>query len=93
MVAIARALLARPHLLLIDEPTQGLAPKIAHDIMEAVVGIARTGVGVLLVEQNAVMALELADRAYVIDEGVIRASGAAAAVRDDPDVRRNYLAV
>ena len=93
MVAIARALLGDPRLLLIDEPTQGLAPIVARDIMEAVVAVARTGVGVLLVEQNAAMALELADRAYVLDEGVIRAEGQAAEIRDDEEVRRSYLAV
>lgn len=93
MVAIARALLGNPRLLLIDEPTQGLAPIVARTIMETVVQISRGGVGVLLVEQNAVMALELADRAYVLDEGLIRASGPVGAIRDDPEVRRSYLAV
>ncbi|MBO0706245.1 MAG: ATP-binding cassette domain-containing protein, partial [Candidatus Dormibacteraeota bacterium] len=93
MVAIARALFGEPRLLLVDEPTQGLAPIVARDIMQAVVAVARTGVGVLLVEQNAAMALELADRAYVLDEGVIRAEGQAAEIRDDEEVRRSYLAV
>lgn len=93
MVAIARALFGRPRLLLIDEPTQGLAPIIARDILDTVVRVARTGVGVLLVEQNAAMALALADRAYVIDEGVIKASGSAAEIGADPVVKRTYLAV
>jgi branched-chain amino acid transport system ATP-binding protein len=93
MVAIARALLPQPPLLLIDEPTQGLAPIIARQILEKVVEIARGGVGVLLVEQNAVMALELADYAYVLDEGVIQASGPADRVAADPEVHQKYLAV
>jgi branched-chain amino acid transport system ATP-binding protein len=93
MVAIARALLGNPRLLLVDEPTQGLAPIVARDIMQAVVAVARTGVGVLLVEQNAAMALELADRAYVLDEGLIRAEGRADEIREDEEIRRSYLAV
>jgi len=93
MVAIARALLPRPRLLLIDEPTQGLAPIIARDIMKTVADIAHSGVGVLLVEQNAVMALDLADRAYVLDEGLVQASGPAAEIKADPDIRDSYLAV
>ena len=93
MVAIARALLPEPRLLLVDEPTQGLAPIIARQILDKVVEIARGGVGVLLVEQNAVMALELADRAYVLDEGVIRASGRASDIAADPELRQKYLAV
>ena len=93
MLALARALLPEPRLLLIDEPTQGLAPIIAREIMETVVRIARGGVGVLLVEQNAALALELADRAYVIDEGVMRTSGSAAELQRDEQVKRSYLAV
>jgi branched-chain amino acid transport system ATP-binding protein len=93
MLAIARALLGAPRLLLIDEPTQGLAPIVARAIMQTVVRIASGGVGVLLVEQNAAMALELADRAYILDEGEVRASGTAAEIREDPDVRNSYLAV
>jgi branched-chain amino acid transport system ATP-binding protein len=93
MVALARALLPEPRLLLIDEPTQGLAPIVAGEILETVVRIARGGVGVLLVEQNAEVALELADRAYVIDEGVIQTSGSAADIQRDEQVKRSYLAV
>ena len=66
---------------------------MARDILETVVKVARTGVGVLLVEQNAAIALALADRAYVLDEGVIKASGSAAEIGADPQVKRSYLAV
>ncbi len=93
MVAIARALIGNPRLLLIDEPTQGLAPAIARDIARTLAGIAATGVGVLLVEQNAVMALGVARRAYVIDEGRIVAEGPAERIRDDAGIRSRYLAV
>jgi len=93
MLALARALLGSPRLLLVDEPTQGLAPIVARAIMQTVVRIASGGVGVLLVEQNADVALELADRAYVLDEGLIRASGAAGEIRENQDVRNSYLAV
>jgi branched-chain amino acid transport system ATP-binding protein len=93
MVAVARALVARPRLLLIDEPTQGLAPSIAAGIGETLSRIAESGVGVLLVEQNAVMALRMASRAYVIDEGRIKAAGTAEEIRDDSEVKERYLAV
>jgi branched-chain amino acid transport system ATP-binding protein len=93
MVAIARALVAGPRLLLIDEPTQGLAPIVAAGIGETLSRIAGSGVGVLLVEQNAVMALRLASRAYVIDEGTIKASGIAEDISNDAHVKERYLAV
>ncbi len=93
MVAVARALAARPRLLLIDEPTQGLAPSIAADIGETLSRIAESGVGVLLVEQNAVMALRMAARAYVIDEGAIKATGTAEEIGGDSEVKARYLAV
>jgi branched-chain amino acid transport system ATP-binding protein len=93
MVAIARALVGAPRLLMVDEPTQGLAPNVAVTIVRTLVEIARTGVGVLIVEQNAVLALSVADVAYVIDEGVIRAEGSAGKIRDDPEIRERYLAV
>jgi branched-chain amino acid transport system ATP-binding protein len=93
MVAIARALIGNPRLLLIDEPTQGLAPVVARDIARALVDIAATGVGVLLVEQNAMLALEVARRAYVMDEGRIAAEGPASRIREDSEIRSRYLAV
>jgi branched-chain amino acid transport system ATP-binding protein len=92
MLAIARALLLRPKLLLLDEPSFGLAPLIVQEIF----GIMRrirdeSGVGILLVEQNANLALELADRAYLLETGNIVVSGPAAEIRQDEAIRRSYL--
>jgi branched-chain amino acid transport system ATP-binding protein len=92
MLAIARALLLRPKLLLLDEPSFGLAPLIVQDIF----GILRrvredSGVGILLVEQNANLALELADRAFLLETGRIVISGSAAEIRQDEAIRRSYL--
>lgn len=93
MVAIARSLIGKPRLLLIDEPTQGLAPNIAADIGRTLIEIAGAGVGILLVEQNATMALELASRAYVLDQGVIQAEGPASEISEDEEMQRKFLAV
>lgn len=93
MVAIARSLIGRPRLLLIDEPTQGLAPNIAADIGRTLTEIAGDGVGVLLVEQNATMAFDLASRAYVLDQGVIQAEGSSSEISGDEEMQRKYLAV
>ena len=92
MLAIARALLLRPKLLLLDEPSFGLAPLIVQEIF----GIMRrirdeSGVGILLVEQNANLALDLADRAYLLETGRIVVSGPAAEIRQDEAIRRSYL--
>ena len=92
MLAIARALLLRPKLLLLDEPSFGLAPLIVQEIF----GIMRrvreeSGVGILLVEQNANLALEFADRAYLLETGRIVISGMAADIRQDEAIRRSYL--
>ncbi|MCA3349478.1 MAG: ABC transporter ATP-binding protein [Roseomonas sp.] len=92
MLAIARALLLRPKLLLLDEPSFGLAPLIVQDIF----GILRrireeSGVGILLVEQNANLALDLADHAYLLETGRIVMSGPAAEIRQDEAIRRSYL--
>jgi branched-chain amino acid transport system ATP-binding protein len=91
MLAIGRALMARPKVLLLDEPSMGLAPLMVDKIFEVVADIHRQGVTVVLVEQNARRALQLASRAYVMESGRITLSGAAADLLDDPLVRQAYL--
>ena len=91
MLAIARALMARPRLLLLDEPSLGLAPVIVRDIFRALRRIRETGTTLLLVEQNARMALKLADRGYVMETGRIVTHGTAAALLASPDVQASYL--
>jgi len=92
MLAIARALMMAPRLLVLDEPSFGLAPRIVEDIFTIVERIQREEhVSVLLVEQNATLALELADHAYLIETGYVVASGSAKALADDPQIRRSYL--
>jgi len=91
MLAVGRALLSRPRLLLLDEPSMGLAPRIVETIFDLIQTIAREGVTVLLVEQKANLALQLADRAYVMDGGRIGLSGSGRELLGDPLVRRAYL--
>ena len=92
MLAIARALVAKPALLLVDEPTQGLAPLLVREIMEIFVRINQEeGTSILLVEQNATMALEVVHRAYLMDQGRIQAAGLAAAIRGDRELLQHYL--
>lgn len=91
MVAIGRALMSRPRLLLMDEPSLGLSPIMVQEIAEVVREINRSGVPVVLVEQNAEMALRLANRAYVLETGRVALSGAANQLRNDDHVRRAYL--
>ena len=91
MLALARALMARPRLLLLDEPSMGLAPMMVARIFELVRDIARDGVTILLVEQNARLALELASRGYVLESGAIALSGEAARLLAHPRVRAAYL--
>jgi len=92
MLAIARALMMQPRLLVLDEPSFGLAPRIVDDIFKIVARIQREErVSVLLVEQNANLALELADHAYLLETGYVVASGSAKALADDPQIRRAYL--
>ena len=91
MLAIARALLAAPRLLLLDEPSMGLAPKLVEQVFAVVRSLNREGVTLLLVEQNARMALSVAHRAYVLETGSIVLSGEAAALRQNSEVQRRYL--
>ncbi len=91
MLAIARALLAEPALILLDEPSLGLAPKLVAQIFEAIVEIAKTGITILLVEQNTRLALEVAQRAYVLVTGEVVLSGACAELKSDPRIREAYL--
>jgi len=91
MLAIARALMSRPKLLLLDEPSMGLAPLMVAKIFEIVREIAGRGVTILLVEQNAKLALELASRGYVMESGAITLAGESAKLLADPRVREAYL--
>jgi branched-chain amino acid transport system ATP-binding protein len=91
MVAIARALLGSPGLVLMDEPSQGLAPKIVQDVLATVRRLKDEGLSVLLVEQNVNAALEVADRVVVLDHGTVAYSGSAAALRDDAPLRSHLL--
>jgi len=92
MLAVSRALMLRPRLLLLDEPSFGLAPKIVQHLFEIFRVInAQDGIGMLLVEQNASMALKLAQHAYLLETGRVVMSGPAEAIRNDESVRRSYL--
>jgi len=91
MLALARALMARPRLLLLDEPSMGLAPLMVARIFELVRDIARDGVTILLVEQNARLALEMASRGYVLESGAVALCGEAARLLEHPRVRAAYL--
>jgi branched-chain amino acid transport system ATP-binding protein len=91
MLAIGRALMASPRLLLLDEPSMGLAPVLVEQIFTTIADINRQGMTILLVEQNAAMALGVAHRGYVLETGTIALTGTAEALVEDPAVRRAYL--
>ena len=91
MLAIARALMARPRLLLLDEPSMGLAPKMVSTIMKTIENLRQNGLTILLVEQNAQAALKVADRGYVLETGRIMLEGDSRDLLMDNDVRRSYL--
>ena len=93
MLAIGRALMAEPRYILLDEPSLGLAPQVVERIRDLIVEIRRAGTGVLLVEQNAAMALSIADHGYVMENGKIVMDAPAQALRDDDDIREFYLGV
>ena len=91
MVAIGRALMARPKLLMLDEPSMGLAPIFVEKIFEIVVEINKQGTPILLVEQNALMALDVANRGYVLETGKVALADSAKALRSNEEVRKTYL--
>jgi branched-chain amino acid transport system ATP-binding protein len=91
MVAIGRGMMARPKLLMVDELSLGLAPNVVDRLIDVIQQINREGMALLLVEQDVLVALDVANRAYVLENGRVALSGAAADVKDDPGVRRAYL--
>lgn len=93
MLAIARALMGNPELLLLDEPTEGLAPLLIRDLEEQIRKLKEAGLTVLLAEQNVRSALRLGDRGYIIDNGQIRYQGSIAELRENEEVRKKYLLV
>jgi branched-chain amino acid transport system ATP-binding protein len=93
MVAIGRAMMAKPKLLLLDEPSLGLAPSIVQDMFRAIQTINAEGTAVLLIEQNVAMAMAIAKRAYVLEEGRIAMEGEASELLSRPEVRKAYLGV
>jgi branched-chain amino acid transport system ATP-binding protein len=93
MVAIGRALMARPRLLLLDEPSMGLAPIFVERVFETIVEINKQGTTILLVEQNAMMALDVAARGYVLETGRVALSDDAKRLREDEGVQKTYLGI
>ena len=91
MLAIGRGLMAEPKLLILDEPSLGLSPKLVEELFTLIGSINRDGIALLLVEQNVVQSLEVAQRAYVLDNGLIVLQGTASEVRNDPNLKRAYL--
>jgi branched-chain amino acid transport system ATP-binding protein len=93
MLAVGRALMARPKLLMLDEPTTGLAPKVAQMAFEALDGLKNEGMTLLIAEQQVPLALSVADRGYVLENGRIRLSGSSEELDRNPEVRRAYLGI
>jgi branched-chain amino acid transport system ATP-binding protein len=93
MLAVGRALMARPRLLMLDEPTTGLAPIIAQSAFEALEGLKNEGMTLLIAEQQVPLALSVADRGYVLENGRIRLSGTSEELDRNPEVQRAYLGV
>jgi branched-chain amino acid transport system ATP-binding protein len=91
MLAIGRALMASPRVLLLDEPSMGLAPVLVEQIFDTIAEVNRQGTTILLVEQNAAMALSIATRGYVLETGAVVLAGSAAQLGENAEVRRAYL--
>ncbi|PCD76912.1 ABC transporter ATP-binding protein [Pseudothioclava arenosa] len=90
-VAVGRALMTKPKLLMLDEPTAGVSPIVMDELFDRIIEVARTGISILMVEQNARQALEIADIGYVLVQGANRYTDTGAALLADPDVRRTFL--
>lgn len=90
-VAVGRALMTQPKLLMLDEPTAGVSPIVMDELFDRIIEVARTGISILMVEQNARQALEIADQGYVLVQGANRYTDTGAALLADPDVRRTFL--
>lgn len=93
MLTIARTLMGNPELLLLDEPSEGLAPLVVEHMTEQIGRLKREGLTILLAEQNVEFALDLADRVYVLEKGLIRYEGSAREFREDESIRHQYLAL
>ena len=90
-VAVGRALMTKPKLLMLDEPTAGVSPIVMDELFDRIIEVARTGISILMVEQNARQALEIADMGYVLVQGANRYTDTGAALMADPEVRRTFL--
>jgi branched-chain amino acid transport system ATP-binding protein len=90
-VAVGRALMTEPRVLMLDEPTAGVSPIVMDELFDRIIEVARTGISILMVEQNARQALEIADRGYVLVQGANRYTGTGAELLADPEVRRTFL--
>jgi branched-chain amino acid transport system ATP-binding protein len=90
-VAVGRALMTQPQVLMLDEPTAGVSPIVMDELFDRIIEIARTGISILMVEQNARQALEIADKGYVLVQGANRFTGTGAELLANPDVRRSFL--
>jgi branched-chain amino acid transport system ATP-binding protein len=93
MLAIGRALMAEPRLLILDEPSLGLSPRLVEDMFALIKRLREAGLAILLVEQNVVQSLTIADRAYVLENGAIALAGTAADLLNNPELRRSYLGI
>jgi branched-chain amino acid transport system ATP-binding protein len=91
MLAIGRGLMAEPRLIILDEPSLGLSPRLVEELFSLIVRIHRQGLSVLLVEQNVMQSLQVAQRAYILESGQCAMSGTAAEIRNNPDLKRAYL--